>query len=128
VLDYQRVDFTQNAGAYDVIFDAAAKSSFSRCREALKPNGVYLTTVPSPGMWLRAVGRKDGKALKMPATAMRSKRAKTKDLELLANLAEAGRIRAITDRRFPLEQAQEAHRYVESGQKSGDVVFELAAS
>jgi NADPH:quinone reductase-like Zn-dependent oxidoreductase len=124
VIDYRKDNFTADPNRYDVVLDVAAKSSFEKCRAALKPKGTYLTSVPSWSAFTHSLRDREGKVAKMPATAMRSQGAKTDDLRLLVELAEAGKIRAITDRRFPLEQARDAHRYVESGQKSGDVVLE----
>ncbi len=125
VIDYTQEDFTQNGETYDIIFDAVGKRSFSQCRSSLKQGGVYLTTVPTPEMllqwlWTSLVG---GKKVRFAATGLRSGSAKAKDLVFIAELVEAGKIKAVIDRRYPLEQMAEAHRYVEKGHKKGDVVI-----
>ena len=125
VIDYTQEDFTERGETYDIIFDAVGKSSFSRCRDSLKEGGVYLTTVPTPEGCLsllrpRSVGRK---SVGFAATGLRRARKKAKDLVVLAELVEAGKLRAVIDRRYPLEQTAEAHRYVEKGHKKGNVVI-----
>jgi len=102
VIDYTQEDFTQNLEAYDVIFDAVDKLSASRGKKSLKKSGVYLK-----------VGRDSGS----------EKDLKVEDLLFLKELIEAGRLRAVIDRRYALEQIIEAHRYVEKGHKKGNVVI-----
>jgi NADPH:quinone reductase-like Zn-dependent oxidoreductase len=125
VIDYTREDFTRSGQAWDIIFDTVGKSSFSRCKDALAPGGVYLTTVPTLGIlpqmaWTSIAGSK--KAIFM-ATGLRPAADKAKDLAFLKDLVEAGQIRSVIDRRYPLEQIVEAHRYVEQGHKKGNVVL-----
>jgi 2-desacetyl-2-hydroxyethyl bacteriochlorophyllide A dehydrogenase len=120
VIDYNREDFTQSGEAYDVIFDVAGKSSYSRSLRSLKPNGRYLLANPRPshrirGPWTSAVS---GKKVIVGSASY-----KTEALVFLKELIEAGKIKAVIDRCYPLEQAAEAHRYVETGQKSGNVVI-----
>jgi len=127
VIDYTKEDFTQSGQTYDIIFDAVGKSSFSRCKSSLKQGGVYLTTVPTlaviPQMlWPSKSGRK--KAM-FAATGLRPASEKAKDLVFLKEVIEAGKIRAVIDRRYPLEQIAEAHRYVEKGHKKGNVVITM---
>lgn len=126
VIDHTRRDFTEDRRTYDVIFDAVGKSSFSRCRRALKANGIYLTTVPSLGIVFHMLTRR-GKPqrAKLATTGLRPIEAKKADLLVMCALVEAGVLRAVTDRRFGLSQVQEAHRYVETERKAGDVVIEL---
>lgn len=120
VIDYTQEDFTKNRQTYNVIFDVVGKSSFSRCRESLKDNGRYLTANPGWSQMLRGqrTSKKRGKRL-VSGTASR----RTEDLLFLKELIEAGKLRAVIDRRYPLEQTAEAHRYVETGQKAGNVVI-----
>jgi NADPH:quinone reductase-like Zn-dependent oxidoreductase len=125
VIDYTKEDFTQTGETYDIIFDAVGKSSFSRCKSSLKPEGIYLTTVPSlaifPQMlWTSMVG---GKKARIAFTGLRPASEKTEVLLFLNEIIEAGEYESVIDRRYPLEQIAEAHRYVETGHKKGNVVI-----
>jgi NADPH:quinone reductase-like Zn-dependent oxidoreductase len=125
VIDYTEEDFTQSDQTYDIIFDAVGKSSFSRCKDSLKDGGVYLTTVPSAEALFRRLWplRERGKRVSFAATGLRPARKKAKDLAFIRELVESGMIKAVIDRRYPLEQMADAHRYVETGHKKGDVVI-----
>lgn len=127
VIDYTREDFTTSGETHDVVFDAVAKSSFSRCRGLLKPGGLYLTTFPTPAVLLRMMwpSVRGGKRATFMATGMRTAAEKQRDLHRLNELYEAGIIQAVIDRRYPPEQMAEAHRYVEQGHKKGSVVIAL---
>jgi NADPH:quinone reductase-like Zn-dependent oxidoreductase len=125
VIDYTQEDFTRNGKTYDIIFDTVGKISFSRGKDSLTENGVYLTTVPMPGtmlqvLWTSVAG---GKKARFAATGLRSAAKKTKDLLFLKELIEAGQLKAVIDRRYPLAEMAEAHRYVEKGHKKGNVVI-----
>jgi NADPH:quinone reductase-like Zn-dependent oxidoreductase len=125
VIDYTNEDFTRNGQAYDIIFDAVGKSSFSRCKSSLKQKGIYLTTVPSLGiilqmLWTSKVGSKKAK---IAFTGLRPAGKKTEDLNFLRELIEADEIKPVIDSSYPLEQASDAHRYVEKGHKKGNVVI-----
>jgi NADPH:quinone reductase-like Zn-dependent oxidoreductase len=124
VVDYTREDFTRNAGAYDVVFDTVGKSTFARCKRALAPRGVYLTTVPTLTVMLQMLwtARLGNKKAVFAATGLRPPSAKAKDLVYLGSLVAAGTIRTVVDRRYALEQMAEAHAYVEKGHKKGSVV------
>jgi NADPH:quinone reductase-like Zn-dependent oxidoreductase len=125
VIDYTREDFTKSGQTYDIIFDVVGKSSFSRCQGSLKQNGIYLTTVyglPILLQMLRTSMIGSKKAILMLA-GMRSSSEKTADLVFLKELVEAGKIKPVIDRRYPLEQTAKAHRYVEKGHKKGNVVI-----
>lgn len=127
VIDYTKEDFTKTGQTYDIIFDAVGKSSFSRCKRSLKQSGVYLSTVPTLAtmlqmLWTSKIGSK--KAI-FTATGLRPSSEKTKDLIFLKELIEAGKIKPVIDRRYPLEQIAEAHSYVEKGHKKGNVVITL---
>ncbi len=124
VIDYTQEDFTRNGKTYDIIFDTIGKCSFSKCKGSLTDEGVHLATVPTPLIMLQALWpAKNGKKVKFAATGLRPAREKTKDLAFLTELIEAGRLRAVIDRCYPLEQMAKAHRYVEKGHKKGNVVI-----
>ncbi|MFC2106082.1 NAD(P)-dependent alcohol dehydrogenase [Candidatus Bipolaricaulota bacterium] len=120
VVDYTKEDFTQSRKTYDIIFDVVAKSSFSRCKRALADNGIYLCTFPTPGALLPKLGNKKAKFI---ATGLRPAADRLKDLQLLREFMEAGAIRTVIDRRYPLEEIAEAHKYVAKGHKKGNVVI-----
>jgi NADPH:quinone reductase-like Zn-dependent oxidoreductase len=117
VIDYTQEDFTESDLTYDIIFDAVSKTSFSRCKSSLKQRGVYLT-VDWPllqALWASIVGSKKlifGIASRNP-----------EDLIFLKELIEAGKLKPVIDRCYPLEQTAEAHAYVDTGRKKGNVVI-----
>ena len=122
VIDYTQEDFAKNGESYDVIFDAVGKSSYSDSIKSLKKDGTYLHAVAAPGISMR-----------MRWTSMTSSKKtvgggpppKSEDLIFLKELIEAGTIKPVIDRRYPLEQIVEAHRYVDKGHKKGNVVITL---
>jgi len=120
VIDYTKEDFTKSGETYDVIFDAVGKSLFSGCMRSLKKEGIYLHTVVAPalGIRMRWASLTSSKKL-IGGTATE----KTEDLIFLKELVEAGKIKPVIDRRYPLEQMVEAHRYVDKGHKKGNVVI-----
>ena len=129
VIDYTMEDFTKTSLTYDIIFDTVAKSSFSRCKSLLKPEGIYLTTIPSLGIILQMLWTKVGRKKAMFAAAgFASSSEKARNLALLKELIEAGEIKPVIDRRYPFEQITEAHKYVEKGHKKGNVVVTLNQS
>jgi NADPH:quinone reductase-like Zn-dependent oxidoreductase len=125
VIDYTRENFTENGKTYDIIFDTVGKIPFSACQASLADGGIYLSTVPSPVMLLHALwpAHNAGKKAKFTAAGLRPASEKTKDLVFLTCLIEAGEFKPVIDRRYPLEQIAEAHRYVEQGHKKGNVVI-----
>ncbi len=120
VIDYTQEDFTKSGEIYDYILDVVSKSSFSGSIRSLKKNGRYVIADPGPsqmarGRWTSMTGSRKvifGRAYP-----------KTEDLLFLKELIEAGKIRSVIDRRYPLELTAEAHRYVERGHKKGHVVI-----
>jgi NADPH:quinone reductase-like Zn-dependent oxidoreductase len=116
VIDYTKEDFTKSGKTYDVIFDVVRKTSFSRCKSSLKERGVYIT-VDWPlitALWTSIIGNKKivfGIAKRI------------EDLAFLRELIEAGKLKSVIDRRYPLEQIADAHRYVEKGHKKGNVII-----
>ena len=127
VIDYTREDFTKNGQTYDIIFDAVGKSSFSRCKNSLTQKGVYVTTVPMLDFLLGVLlaSKSRGKRAAFVAPGLRSYSEKAKDLNFLKELIEAGKIKSVIDRRYPLEQIVDAHRYVEQGHKKGNVILTI---
>ncbi len=117
VIDYTKEDFTKNGETYDIVFDAVGKSSFSRCKGSLAQEGVYLSAVMLP-VQQRWLSMTTGKKV-IGGTAIE----KTENLIFLKELIEAGKIKPVIDRRYPLEQIVEAHRYVDKGHKKGNVVI-----
>ena len=124
VIDYTKEDFTKNGETYDIIFDTVGVSSFSRCKGSLKQKGVYLDAgklaTIFPMLWTSMFG---GKKAIMSATYVRPASELTKDLIFLKELIETGKIKPVIDRRYPLERTADAHRYVETGHKKGNVVI-----
>jgi NADPH:quinone reductase-like Zn-dependent oxidoreductase len=116
VVDYTKEDFTKGGQTYDIIFDAVMKTSFSRCKRSLKQRGTYIT-VDYPlltAFWTSIVGSR--KVVFGIAN-------KIEDLIFLGELIEAGKLKSVIDRCYPLEQIVEAHRYVDQGHKKGNVVI-----
>jgi NADPH:quinone reductase-like Zn-dependent oxidoreductase len=130
VIDYTQKDFTQNGKNYDIIFDTVGKRSFSECKGSLTAEGIYLSTVPTPAIMFQTLwsAKRDGKKVNFMAAGLRPAREKIKDLIFLTELIEAGKIKPAIDRRYPLEQMAEAHRYVEQGHKKGNVVIKVEHS
>jgi NADPH:quinone reductase-like Zn-dependent oxidoreductase len=119
VIDYTQEDFTRNGETYDIVFDAVGKHSFRRSRSSLKPGGTYIATDGfrniAWALWTRRIGDRKV-ALAFPRYAK-------EDILFLKELIEAGEYRAVIDRRYPLEGVVEATRYVETQQKTGNVVL-----
>ena len=122
VIDYTKEDFTKSGQTYDVIFDVVIKTSFSRCKSSLKQRGVYLTTgwPLLQALWTSMVGSK-----KVIIGIMSQN---PENLIFLKELIEAGKLKSVIDRRYPLEQTAEAHRYVDKGHKKGNVVITVEHS
>jgi len=120
VIDYTFEDFTKSDERYDVIFDVVGKTSFPSCKSLLKEEGIFLTTLPTMSIilqtiWTSMIGNKKVKfGDAVP---------KVENLIFLKELVEAGKIKPIVDRIYPLEQVVEAFRYVEGGHKKGNVVI-----
>ena len=121
-IDYTKEDFSRNGETYDVIFDTIGKSSFSRSKRSLKKKGCYLLANPGLSQTVRGLWTSMTSSKKV-IMALASYR--TEDLVFLKELMEAGKLKPVVDRRYPLEQMAEAHRYVEKGHKRGNVVITL---
>ncbi|MFN8594944.1 MAG: NAD(P)-dependent alcohol dehydrogenase [Anaerolineae bacterium] len=122
-IDYTREDFTQNGETYDLIFDILGKSSFARCRKSLTPNGILLCASFKVKQLLQMVWTSRSSGQKVICTLAPGSR---EDLLTVKELVEAGKIKPIIDRCYPLEQTAEAHRYIEQGHKQGSVVITTA--
>jgi NADPH:quinone reductase-like Zn-dependent oxidoreductase len=125
VIDYTKEDFTENGETYDVIVDAAGTAPYSRSKASLKERGRLLLVLSGlPDMlgapWVSLTSRK--KVIAGPAAG------RAEDLRFLAKLAEAGEFTPVIDRRYSFEQIAEAHRYVDTGRKKGNVIVTLAAA
>ena len=126
VVDYRQQDFTKNGQTYDAIIDAVGKYSFRRGRRSLKPGGIYVATDGGRFMVetiaLLVMTRWVGSKRVRSGIGRRRK----EDVLFLKELIEAGEFRAVVDRRYPMDQAVEAHRYVETWHKAGNVVLTIA--
>ncbi len=123
VIDYTQEDFTKSGETYNVIFDVVGKTSFSRSIRSLKQGGCYLLANAGlsqmvRGLWTSMTSSKQ--------VIFRTASEKTEDLLILKELIEAGKIQSVIDRRYPLEHIAEAHRYVDTGHKKGNVVITVA--
>jgi NADPH:quinone reductase-like Zn-dependent oxidoreductase len=123
VIDYTQKDFTKSGETYDFILDVVGKSPFSGSTRSLKQTGRYLTANPGPSQMIRGRWTSMTSSKKVIFGAAYPK---TEDLVFLKELIEAGKLKAVIDRRYPLEQTAEAHRYVETGHKKGNVVVTVA--
>jgi NADPH:quinone reductase-like Zn-dependent oxidoreductase len=120
VIDYKKEDFTKNGQTYDIIFDTVAKTSVSRSKRSLKETGTYIfATFGLPKLvqilWL-------SRSRKVVIGVVEEN---PEELDFLKELIEAGMLKAVIDRQYPMDQAPEAHRYVESGGKMGNVVITM---
>ncbi|MFQ4145393.1 NAD(P)-dependent alcohol dehydrogenase [Chlorogloeopsis sp. ULAP02] len=124
IIDYTRQDFTQDTFQYDIVFDVVAKKSFADCKKVLKPNGIYVTTIPTPQNILPGIlstlipGKKAKFVLAKP---------NPQDFAYLNELIEAGKIRTVIDRTYPLQELAAAHNYSESERAVGKIVIAIAS-
>ncbi len=125
VIDYKKEDFTENGKTYDIIFDTVGKISFLRCKKSLKQKGIFLESGIGLGIFPHVLFTSmiGSKKAKIAATGLRPPRDRTKDLLLLKELMEKGKIKPVIDRSYPMEQIVEAHRYVDKGHKRGNVAI-----
>jgi NADPH:quinone reductase-like Zn-dependent oxidoreductase len=127
VIDYTKDDFTKNGKTYRVVFDAVGKASFFRCKNLIKKGGVYFSTdlgFLAQNLFLVLwTGIFGSKKVKFPIPKDRKE-----DVAFFKELIEAGKYKAVIDRRYPLEQIVEAYKYVETGQKAGNVVITVRHS
>ncbi|MCJ8164133.1 NAD(P)-dependent alcohol dehydrogenase [Pontibacter sp. E15-1] len=119
VIDYTKEDFSKTGDTFDMVFDTVGKSAFAACIRSLNKNGVLVSCDASPsfmarGWWASLTGSKKVITGVMHETP--------EDMQFVKELVEAGKLKPVIDRRYPLEQVAEAHRYVEQGHKKGNVV------
>ena len=122
VIDYAKDDFSKSGDKYDVIFDVVGKSSFAGCLKSLKKDGVFLLGNPGLSQLVRGLWESMTSSKKVRGGMVSYS---SEDLVFLRELIEAGKIRSVIDRRYSLEQASEAHKYVDTGQKAGNVVLSV---
>ncbi len=103
VIDYTQDDFSQSTDTYDVIYDAVGKIAYSKRKKSLTKSGIYLNVFALSG----------------------NIKLKVEDLIFLKELCEAGKLRSVIDKRYPMAQIVEAHRYVDKGHKKGNVVITI---
>lgn len=127
VIDYTKDDFTKNENSYDIIFDTVGKSSFSKSKDALKDDGIFLSPVLSFSILSQMIKTKmiGKKKVIFAATGLRKPEEKIKDLKFLKGLIDEGRLKSIIDRKYKLDDIVEAHKYVEKGHKSGNVILQI---
>jgi len=118
VIDYTKEDFSKSGETYDIIFDAVGKSSFSRCKKSLKKKGFLLEVLPRISHLIRSLWT----SIKVKVGAAAEK---AEDLTFLREMIEAGELKSAIDRSYPFEQIVEAHTYVDTGHKKGNVVITI---
>lgn len=129
VLAYDRTPLNAHTAQYDIIYDAVGESSFRQSRKQLRKGGRYITSVLKGKVLCAALGncRRSGKKARFSATGFLKAPMQREMLQKLLGMIERGSLRIHVERMFPLEAAKEAHRYVDSGRKKGNVVFEMPA-
>ncbi len=120
VIDYTQQDFAEDTAQYDIIFDAVGKRSLSQTKKVLKPNGIYITTIPSPEVFLESVLTA---FLPIQKAKFILEKPNTQDLVYLKELIEAGKIRVVIDRTYPLQELAAAHNYSETGRAVGKIAI-----
>jgi NADPH:quinone reductase-like Zn-dependent oxidoreductase len=128
VIDYMQEDFTETEEKYDIIFDTVGKNSFSKCKKALTETGIYLSPVLDLTLLFQMIWTSivSGKKAMFSATGIQPVPQLLKLLNELKELIGAGKLISIIDRRYPLEQVADAHRYVDTGHKKGNVVINVS--
>jgi len=122
VIDYTKEDFTKTGQTYDIIFDAVGKRTFLQCKSSLNQKGTYLNTIATiplllQMLWTSMIGSKKAIFGLPPCT--------TKEFDILTNIIEAGRLKTVIDRTYPLSDIAEAHRYSENGHAKGKILINV---
>jgi NADPH:quinone reductase-like Zn-dependent oxidoreductase len=122
VIDYTKEYFTEKINEYDIIFDAVRKSTFKDCKDALTSKGIYVTTEFGPSIMLQMRLNSNPNGKRMIGMLLKTDPV---DLEYIRGLIEAGRIKPVIDRTYPIEKIDEAHQYVEQGHAKGKVIIKI---
>ena len=127
MIDYTKADYTSDINKYDIVFDAVGKSSFGKAKKTLKETGIYLTTVPTPGVMAQTVTKKKSpnKRAGFIAAGLRKPHIKLEDMTYLEQLLLSGELKPLHGKVYELEDLGEAQVYVETGHKVGNVVIEV---
>ncbi len=127
VIDYTETDFSDEKERYDVIFDTVAKKSFSQCKNVLDKHGIYLSTFPTPAVLLRGIvqSKEKGRRAFFTAAGMRPAEEKISNLQYLSELIGENKVKTVIDKKYSLDDMAEAHRYVETGHKKGNVIIHV---
>ncbi|MHA2038272.1 MAG: NAD(P)-dependent alcohol dehydrogenase [Promethearchaeota archaeon] len=125
VIDYTKEDFTESGETYDIIFDVIGKTSFSNGLTKLNKNGLYLLANPKLTLINHQKREAKRKGKRLINRNINNKKELIAHLKFLKELIEEGKLKTVIDRRYPLEQIVEAHRYVEEGQKTGNVAITI---
>ena len=127
VIDYQVTDFREQEAVYDVIYDTVGAYDFKTCKEALKPEGIYMSPVLSMPLLFASIFNKEGKKqAKFAATGLAPKDVIRQLLKELVSLKKGGKLEISIEKRYSMDQIREAHTFVESGRKRGNVVLNIA--
>jgi NADPH:quinone reductase-like Zn-dependent oxidoreductase len=122
VIDYTKEDFTERVDEYDIIFDAVRKNTFANCKNALTSKGIYVTTEFGPSIMLQMKMNSNPNGKRMVGMLGNID---PEDLVFLTELIEAGKIKPVIDRTYPLEEIADAHRYVDQGHAKGKVIIKI---
>ncbi|MGV7222300.1 MAG: NAD(P)-dependent alcohol dehydrogenase [Nitrospinales bacterium] len=127
VIDYTQEDFVNNGKTYDIIFDTVGKVSFSHCKNSLTPTGIYITAQLTVTILFQMMftSKAEGRKAVIAFTGMRVPSIKTKDFTIIKELADAGELKPVVDKTYPIEKIAEAHAYVDTGHKKGSVVITI---
>ncbi|PSO75790.1 MAG: zinc-binding alcohol dehydrogenase [Cyanobacteria bacterium QH_8_48_120] len=124
VIDYTQQEFTKDVAKYDIIFDVVGDRSLSQCKQVLQPQGVYITTQPTPASLPQIFFTLLSPGQKAKLIVMRSS---GKDLQYLKNLIEVGKVRPVIDQVYPLSEVAAAHAYSEHGHAVGKIAISVAS-
>ncbi len=124
VIDYTQQDFTKESAKYDIVFDVSGNCSFNECKGVLHPQGVYITTQPYPGNYLKSFLTWITPGQKYKVILLKSN---SEDLAFLKEKIEAGKLRVVIDRTYPLSETAAAHAYSETGRATGKIAISIAS-